>query len=102
MSLSATLDREVATGEPKAKPASLSKAWRFVGIAGMVVSAIAGMILVGQGARWSLYGNDEAVAIGLALLVASPLSLLVPFTIAQAIDRSERIEAALTRLAEKA
>lgn len=101
MSLSATLDREVATGEQKAKPGSLSKAWRLVGVAGMVVSAIVGMILIGQGAR-SLYGNDEAVTLGLVLLIASPLSLLVPFTIAQAIERSERIEAALARLADRA
>ncbi|PZR30317.1 hypothetical protein [Caulobacter segnis] len=81
------------------------KAWRAVGIANVVISVIVGAgLFLGnvQEAGASYAPNASFLAlVGGLLILFSPLGLLVPFTIAKAIERSERIEALLIEMAKR-
>lgn len=84
---------------------SLSKVWRSIGIAQTIISVGVGALLfitnVGDiGMSYSPNAAFFALMGGLLILL-SPVGLLVPFTIAEALVRSERIEAALSQIAGK-
>lgn len=84
---------------------SLSKIWRAIGISQTIISAGFGALLfitnVGDvGMSYSPNATFLALMGGL-LILFSPVGLLVPFTIAMALERSQRIEAALSQIAGK-
>lgn len=81
------------------------KAWRAVGIANVVISIVVGVgLFLGnvQDAGSSYAPNATFLALlGGLLILLSPLGLLVPFTVAKGLERSERVEALLAQLAER-
>jgi hypothetical protein len=83
----------------------LVRIWRALGIAQTVLSVGLGAILfLGnvQNMGSTYYPDaDHLTLLGGLLILFSPLGLLVPFTIAEALQRSEQIAADLARLAGK-
>jgi hypothetical protein len=91
------------TSETSENNWNLVKIWRAIGVAHAVISVAAGALLfiTNVGDVGMSYSPNAAVLalMGGLLILFSPLGLLVPFTIAKALERSERIEAALAQLA---